>query len=311
MASGIKEEIFTWEIVCQDNRKPSVVYLCCDGRNVSNRSEPSRKIGPSSMKRRPLKTAAVTITGLKEDCSYATAIKKAKQSISLDKLNIEGSKFRRIINGRRIIEIPGEGAAEKADSLAHHLRSVLGNDFAINRPVIRGELRILDLDDATTPEDVAAVIAGSGGCSLFDIKVGAIRTLNNDIGSIWAQYPLAAAIKVANNCKIMIGWSNAQVILLEKRPLQCFKCWQFGHVKYNCLSEINLTGLCFRCGEKGHNARNCFANPRCLVCEKNGHVNDHRYSSVNCRYKPMKNDLNIIQVPADRRVPADSNRNAT
>jgi len=78
---------------------------------------------PSSQtlrKRRPPRTAAVTITGSGENFSYASALKKAREEISLADLGIEKSRIRRTINGGRIIEmiiIPGLEAADKTDKL--------------------------------------------------------------------------------------------------------------------------------------------------------------------------------------------------
>lgn len=45
--------------------------------------------------RRPPKSAAVMITGHKENFSYAEALKKARESISLERLNIEKTKIRK------------------------------------------------------------------------------------------------------------------------------------------------------------------------------------------------------------------------
>lgn len=199
-----------------------------------------RRSGPShALKNRNLRTAAITITGVAETFSYADAIQRAKKRIPLDKLGIESSKIRRTINGGRIIEIPGVDAAKKADALAVKLREVLGSDFAVNRPIIRGELRIVGIGDSTTPEEIIAAVADLGGCASHEIKVGAIRSLNNGLGAIWLQCPLTAAIRVSAKNKIRIGWTVARVNLLDKRPVQCFKCWHYGHVRYNCTSEVN------------------------------------------------------------------------
>lgn len=207
------------------------------------------------------------------------------------------------MNGGRIIEIPGVDAQKKADHLAKRLRDVLGSEFAINRPMIKGELRLLGLDDSVTPEEVIEAVAQVGECSVFEIKTGAIRPLRNGLGSIWLQCPLSAVIKTATPGKIKIGWTMAKVVLLEKRQVQCFRCWRFGYVKANCTSEADLSGLCFRCGETGHLARYCFANPKCIACDKSGKEATHRFGSIICTFKDKNN--------MDRRVPVDRSRNGT
>lgn len=268
---------------------------------VARGAPPRRGTGPPAPRRRPLKTAAVTITGIEDGVSYADALKEAKKRIPLGELDITGSRTRRTVNGGRIIEIPGVDAQKKADHLAQTLREVLGSEFAVNTPTIKGELRLLGLDDSVTQEEVVEVIAQVGGCSMFEIKTGAIRPLRNGLGSIWLQCPLSAAIKTATSGKIKVGWTMAKVILLEKRQVQCFRCWQFGHVKTNCASGTDLSGLCFRCGETGHLARHCFATQKCIACERSGGDASHRFGSIN--FKDKSN--------ADRRVPVDNTRNGT
>lgn len=214
--------------IVREMRPSSYVEDVNTAGNLSSRYNIARNRVYSAAKNRPLKTAAVTIKGVTEDCSYASALTKAKQNIPLAEMGLEQSKFRRTINGGRIIEIPGPDAADKADKLAQHLRVVLGDAYEINRPVIRGEIRILGLDDSTTPEDVSSVISELGGCSMHQIKVGSIRMLNNGLGSIWAQCPLAAAVKIAAKQKIRIGWSLARVIFVREKTtavLQVLAIW--------------------------------------------------------------------------------------
>lgn len=114
---------------------------------------------PPRVKRRPPRTAAVTITGLGENFSYATVLKKARESIPLSELGIEKSRIRRTINGGRIIEISGLNAMKKADDLAVRLREVLGPEVIVNRPCVRGEIRVIGLDDTVSSDKVAALIS--------------------------------------------------------------------------------------------------------------------------------------------------------
>lgn len=63
-------------------------------------------------------------------------------------LDIEGSKIRKVVNGDVLIEIPGTDGAKKADEFANKLRKVLKKEVSISRPVAKGELRIVSLDDS-------------------------------------------------------------------------------------------------------------------------------------------------------------------
>lgn len=262
-------------------------------------SVPSKGIAPLG-KRRPPRTA-VTITGVGENFSYASALKRARESIPLTDLGIEKSRIRRTINGERIIEIPGLDAAGKVDKLADRLRSVLGPEVVVARPSVKREIRVIGLDDTVTVEEVISAVSDFGGFRNTDIKVGSIRQMANGLGVVWAQCLLAAANKIAALKKIRIDWTTARVEILAARPLQCYKCWRFGHTRFNCGSQLDLFGSCFRCGEKGHAARECMVTPKCIVCELENLNNAHRFGATDCSFKPGPGVLETM-IPADRRT---------
>ncbi|XP_029680049.1 uncharacterized protein LOC115245738 [Formica exsecta] len=107
--------------------------------------------------------------------------------------------------------------------------------------------------------------------------------MRNGLFTIWAQCPLKAAIEVANKKRIKIGWTLARVDLLESRPVQCFRCWKFGHVRLACTSEMDFGGLCFKCGEPNHLARDCNSPPACKLCSEEGKDPNHRLGSNFCK----------------------------
>ncbi|KAL6416662.1 hypothetical protein ACFW04_013268 [Cataglyphis niger] len=154
-----------------------------------------------------------------------------------------------------LIEVIGPDGQDRAKIL--ETKELLKNQAKVVRPMIRGEIRLIGLDDSVTPEEVLFVVAQNGECSEDEIRTGPIRQMNNGLYTIWVQCPLNAALKVANLKKIKIGWTLARVDLLDSRPVQCFKCWKYGHVRLACPSKEDFTGLCFKCGRKGHLANKC------------------------------------------------------
>lgn len=91
------------------------------GTTTTQEVRPLRERGrmspPPPPKRRPPKTVAITITGKEANFSYADALRKARENISLPDLGIERSKVRRTINGGVLLEIIGPDGATKADAL--------------------------------------------------------------------------------------------------------------------------------------------------------------------------------------------------
>ncbi|KMQ88952.1 reverse transcriptase [Lasius niger] len=251
-------------------------------RNNAGASKESIPKTRKNMSRKPPKTSAVMITGHKEEFSYAEALKKARESISLKDLEIDRTKVRRAANGGMIIEVIGPDSARKAVALKNRLCDVLQDEAQVTRPVVRGEIRLIGLDASTSTTEVKDVVVNHGGCLEEDVKVGAIRPMTNGLFTVWVQCPLNAAMKIAGRGKVSIGWTSARVDLLGARPTQCFKCWQFGHLRHTCQSKDNFSGLCFRCGGSGHAARNCNAPPSCKLCTIAGRASNHRLGSNFC-----------------------------
>lgn len=183
-------------------------------------------------------------------------LKSARDKISLDELNIKMTRIRRAANGGMIIEILGQNEHDRADALADKLKTILKDQAKVVRPMVRDEIRLIGLDDSVSKEEVMYVVAQNGNCKEEDVKTGPIRQMNNGLFTVWVQCPLSAAIKTANMKKIKIGWTLARVDLLEKKSVQCFKCWRYGHVRLSCTSKEDHSGSCFKCGEADHHAQN-------------------------------------------------------
>ncbi|XP_029157015.1 uncharacterized protein LOC114929606 [Nylanderia fulva] len=163
------------------------------------------KEGNHNKKRRPPKTAAVAIKGIAEGFSYAAAFKKLREEISLGDLQIDKSSIRHTANGGIVIEVPGKDKAIRAEALKEKVAGVLGETAVVTRPVVKGEVRIIGIDDSVVADEVADVIATAGDCKSDEVKVGIIRPMSNGLFTVWAQCPLAAAIKATQKNKIKIG----------------------------------------------------------------------------------------------------------
>lgn len=76
------------------------------------------------------------IIGKSEEFSYAAALKKARQSISLDDKDLQlvgRTKVRKAANGGLLIEITGPNGTTKAKILEEKLRVVLQEDARVVR----------------------------------------------------------------------------------------------------------------------------------------------------------------------------------
>ncbi|KMQ88893.1 gag-pol polyprotein [Lasius niger] len=179
------------------------------GRQVIGSNVRPNDDKPKATTRKLPKTSAVMIVGREEGFSYAEALKKARESISLDDLEIDRTKIRRAANGGILIEVLGPGGAGKALALKDKLHGILQDRAVVSRPVAKGEIRLIGLDCTTSTEEVLEVVAACGGCLRSDVKVGEIRPLNNGLFTVWVQCPLGASRRQAEQPEESEDWVDA------------------------------------------------------------------------------------------------------
>lgn len=70
--------------------------------------------GAPKRTRKPPRTAAIVVTSKKENLTYAEVLKKARDNISLQDLDINSTEIRRAANGGLIIEVLGPDGSIRA-----------------------------------------------------------------------------------------------------------------------------------------------------------------------------------------------------
>ncbi|XP_028170411.1 uncharacterized protein LOC114360055 [Ostrinia furnacalis] len=270
-------------------------------QNVPSRIPKSGNRSKGGVSLTPPRTSAVVISlqpeAVEKGASYGEAIKKAREVLSLDELGMDHVRCRRTATGARMLEISGSQSGEKADQLAVKLNEVLEGVARVARPVRRVGLRITELDDSVSKEEVIEAIAAKTGCQKEAIKAGEIRPGPRGVGAILVSCPVTAA-QVLSTGRLLVGWSSARVSFLESRPLRCFKCLGLGHTKQLCPSSSTRNELCFRCGHPGHKSTSCSAKIRCAVCADAGKASDHIMGGKSCRPRPVRGKAPlVVQIP--------------
>lgn len=230
---------------------------------------------------KPPNSSAVTLT-----CppgTYEEAMRTAKASIKPEDLEITRMRFKRAVTGALTMEIPGDKEGRKAAALAERLAALFADkeEIRVARPIKTAEIRIKNLDDSVTAGEVALAVAEFGGCSAANVRTGAVSRAPNGLGTIWVKCPLTAANKVAAVGRIRVGqvpgrscWTCA--------PFSATDVWRGGHVRQNCPSKTDRSGLCYRCGAVGHRASECSQPPSCPLCRHMGLPANHRAGSRAC-----------------------------
>ncbi|XP_032686453.1 uncharacterized protein LOC116851280 [Odontomachus brunneus] len=139
--------------------------------------------------------------------SYADVMWRARSQIDLGELGIGDLRTRRAVTGALVLEIPSPEGHARADALANKMAALFADkeDVRIARPTKRVDIRVRDLDDAATVEDVISAVAVAGGCGPGDLKAGQIRLGPDRMGTLWLRCPLAVAKKVTDRGRIRVG----------------------------------------------------------------------------------------------------------
>lgn len=267
--------------------RPGVEYRTDSGASDSEAVKSAANMTRSSTKkiktRRAPRTAVVSIRRESGGPTYASLLRKTREGVALNNLGISGTRIRWSANGAALIEISGPDKYEKAELLAAEVGEVLSGEAVVTRPVASGELYIRGFDESNDFNDVVHAIVDSGGCSSNNVTIGSINKMANGLCSVWSRCPLMAAIKIAELGNLRIGWSLARVTLQQARPIQCFRCWGYGHVSVKYKPVVDRSGACFRCGKENHPASSCSAALFCVVCSRAALPEFHRMGSAACK----------------------------
>jgi hypothetical protein len=202
------------------------------------------------------RTSAVTLT-LSEGAkmSYADVVATAREKIALEEIGVGAVGMKKAMTGAVLIRVPGDKDRGKASLLATRLAEVLDpTAVKITAPTRTTELRVVGIDISVKKEELRQALASAVECSSAEVQVGEIGVSRGGMGPAWIKCPVAGTRKLAQEGKVKLGWSIANVIAIPKRPLQCYRCLELGHVQATCVSSVDRRHLCYRCGGCGHRA---------------------------------------------------------
>jgi hypothetical protein len=201
--------------------------------------------------------------------SYANVLAAARKKIPLKEIGVDSVDMKEAMD--IIIRVPGDKDRGKTSLLAARLPKVL-DPSAVRVAIPTRTAEVVGLDISVDKEELRHALASRGG-----------------LGLAWIRCAVAGARKLGREGKVMPGWSKARVIAIPKRPLQCYKCLELGHVRATCVSTMDRVHLCYRCGGSGHRARGCPASvPKCPLCQSLGGLVDHRIGGISCAPPPRR-----------------------
>lgn len=178
--------------------------------------------------------------------------------------------MRKARNGGLIIRVNGPDHKAKADALAKTMKDVLEKDCVrISRPVKITDIRITGIDEDVSPDDIRVAIINIDSGKEENIKISNIKTTNDGRNVAWISCPANTAEKV-NRDGLDFGWGKIRTNKMLPKPVQCYRCLEFAHVRKMCKSLTDRSSSCYKCGASGHKASECNNEVNCIVCKDTG-----------------------------------------
>jgi len=246
---------------------------------ANRRAEPSM-YGVGRVPRSPV----VHIKSLKKDVPESVILRRVRDGVSLGDFGIKSARFREAISGGVLMEVlDPDVKLDRVDALVGAIDSVVSECAKVYRPARRVEFRLRGFDPSTTMDELRESVAKAGGCAVSAVTISGIRRLNSGHRVAWANCPANVARLVVEGKCLKVGWSSVSVDSARVRKIQCYRCWQYGHVRGACKAALDRAGCCFRCGEAGHLAGKCENALSCVLCRDRGMDHAHRLGSSPCK----------------------------
>ncbi|XP_046431257.1 uncharacterized protein LOC124185015 [Neodiprion fabricii] len=239
-------------------------------RPEPKRKKPHKWIRPDALIIRPADKA-----------KYAEILRRIKQDVPEDQVRHTVDKVHKTNAGDMLITLSRK-STDKGQALQKAIAGILQEDAKVVCKGPQETIEIRDIDDTTTKEDIQAALKPEAG----EIPLEAIKIRNAFRGTQMATVTLPATTArklLDGNGKIRIGWVNCR-IRATMRPVQCYKCWHFGHIGSQCKGKVDRSKHCIRCGEEGHKIADCKNPAKCVLCaEKNSEeVAAHHAGTYRC-----------------------------
>lgn len=218
----------------------------------------------------------------KAPATYKEALECMRREANLKDFGIIGTSVRVSRDGGIVITLPHEPEARnKACALVDRVKDKMPEGVKVACPQRTADVLVQGLDPSVSEEEVILGIAAINGCRPTDISHSGIRTSGDHMGRVWLKCPAAAAQRTAAAGSLRVGWSIARVSVARPKPIQCFRCLDFGHMRGECVSPFNRSNECYRCGSREHKIADCpSVLSKCAICPPGS--NAHKTGSPSC-----------------------------
>lgn len=215
----------------------------------------------------------------REGHSYAEVLQNLRNKVKPEEADVSIQTIRRTKEGSLLLQLTKGGKIN--DKFSEAIKSTLVDTADIREVKPKTTLEIRDLDSFTTEDEVKAAIKSLLNNPLADfiVRVGApnfreLKRATLTLSSDDANFLLKKE-------RVKIGWLSCKIRLCNNTK-RCFKCWRFGHLKFECEGP-DRTNMCIKCGQPGHKIAECQNKAKCCLCAEKGLKDlDHKPGTFRC-----------------------------
>ena len=131
-------------------------------------------------------------------------------------------------------------------------------------------LHLKGMDAITTRDEVLAAIESETGAKRETVRMGEFRPFYGSSQAVTLTLPAEPAERLIKQRELRIGYNSCSV-MRRVTLVQCFRCWEHGHMASECAGAVDRSKSCRNCGAVGHLQEDCNGTKHCLLCEKGGH----------------------------------------
>lgn len=198
-----------------------------------------------------------------EGRTYADMLKDLRQKVNPDASHTQIRGYRETKDGGLLIK--ARTNAKNGTAFRSSLQQAVGETGEIKDMSPSVSLEILDLDCATTPDEVKeAVTRSTGQTQGLNVHIFG----PNNFGQYMAvcNVDRDKASTLLRTLRIKIGWVNCR-IRLRTIVTRCYRCLGYGHTKREC-KGTDRSKACWKCGSNNHISKSCNSRPSCFLCSE-------------------------------------------
>lgn len=220
-----------------------------------------RSVSRSRSRTRAKNKHIVTVYPKKEGEDSESVKQKLQENINPVDLKVGISNLRKIQKGGVLVETERE---EDVETLIKEIESnkKLKGVLECQRPKKRSpEIIVFSVDEKVEEEELLEAFRKQFDS---DLEISVRTKFKSREGWNWVlQVPGEAFSNIVKDKKVFVGWRRYN-IREHLRPVQCFKCGQFGHISKFCRNNE----LCKSCGAEAHKTDEVCPGKTCLNCTK-------------------------------------------